>query len=347
MKYIRWGVIGAGGIADRRTLPGMMQCSNAKLISIMEVDPEVSSRLRLKYDAKRAYTDEDQLLADAEIDAVYIASPVYLHAKQAMKAAEAGKHILIEKPLALTCSEGQQVIEYCKEKGVKIATGFMMRFGACVQAMKAAVHAGKIGNVVSINAQFTCWYPDIPGSWRQKLATAGGGALTDMGVHVIDLVRFITGNEIRQVAAMHGTNTFSYEVEDSACALLRLDNNALCSIHANFNIPDEASRWRLELFGTKGRLSGENVIGQEDSGNVNAVFLSNNEEYNAQQDTGSIKADTIEVTYGNLYAKEIESFSNSILFNRELEVPAEAAVKAQAVIEAAYLSNNQGIIVSV
>ena len=139
MKKVRWGVIGAGGIAQRRTIPGMMQCENAELVAVMEITPELAESCRAKWNCKKAYTSAEELLNDPEIDAVYIASPVFLHAQQAMAAADAGKHILIEKPLAMTAAEGQEVVEHCKEKGVLIAAGFMMRFGACIQAMKKAI----------------------------------------------------------------------------------------------------------------------------------------------------------------------------------------------------------------
>ena len=96
-RKVRWGVIGAGGIADRRTIPGMMLADNAELVAVMEIDLTQAERLKEKYGAKRAYDSEAELLADSEVDAVYIASPVVLHAKQAKMAADAGKHILIEK----------------------------------------------------------------------------------------------------------------------------------------------------------------------------------------------------------------------------------------------------------
>ena len=143
MKKLRWGVIGAGGIADRRTIPGMMLANNAELIAVMEINMELAEKSRAKWGCKRAYDSEAALLADPEIDAVYIASPVVLHAKQAMMAADAGKHILIEKPLAMTSEEGQKVVDYCESKGVKIAAGLMMRFGAYVMAMKQAIADGK------------------------------------------------------------------------------------------------------------------------------------------------------------------------------------------------------------
>lgn len=157
----------------------MTQCENAELIAVMEITPELAESCRAKWNCKKAYTSAEDLLNDPDIDAVYIASPVFLHAQQAMAAADAGKHILIEKPLAMTAAKGQKVVEHCKEKGVLIAAGFMMRFGACIQAMKKAIAEGKIGKPVSAYAQFTCWYPDIPGAWRQKKTQGGYDAQQD------------------------------------------------------------------------------------------------------------------------------------------------------------------------
>ena len=341
MQKLRWGVIGAGGIADRRTLPGMMLADNAELIAVMEINMEFAEKLRAKYNAKRAYDSAEALLADPEIDAVYIASPVVLHAKQAEMAADAGKQILIEKPLAMSSAEGEKVIEYCRSKGVRIAAGFMMRFGAYVMEMKKDIAEGKIGDVVSSYSQFTCWYPDMPGNWRQSKSKGGGGALMDMGVHCIDLVQYVTGRKVKQVTAMNDTLTFKYEVEDSSIVLMRLENGAQCVVQSNFNIPDDAAKWRLEFFGTKGRMMGDGVIGQVDGGTMDALFMGAVGGYNAQQDTVKSASEDINVQFGNMYTREIESFSDSILNNKPLEVPAEDAVYVQKVIEAAYKSNDE------
>lgn len=337
-KKIRWGVIGAGGIADRRTIPGMMLANNAELVAVMEIDRLQAERLREKYGAKRAYDSEAALLQDPEVDAVYIASPVVLHAKQAKMAADAGKQILIEKPLAMTSAEGQEVLDYCSARGVLIAAGLMMRFGANVLAMREAVLAGRIGAVVSGFAQFTCWYPDIPGNWRQQKSTAGGGSLMDMGVHCIDLVQYVTGSKVKQVAGFHDTMTFDYEVEDSSSVLLRLENGAQCTVQSNFNIPDEAAKWRLEFFGTRGRLLGDSVIGQVDGGSVDAMFLADVGGYDAAQDGKQAKKTSFDVELGNMYTREIESFGDSILHGTPLAAPASEAVQVQRVIEAAYRS---------
>lgn len=341
MKKVRWGVIGAGGIADRRTIPGMMLCDNAELVAVMEINEELAEKCRAKWNCQKSYVTEAELLADPEIDAVYIASPVVLHARQALAAADAGKHILIEKPLAMTAEEGEKVVAYCENKGVKIAAGLMMRYGSYVQAMKQAIAEGKIGRVVSGYAQFTCWYPDMPGNWRQSKKNGGGGAMMDMGVHCIDLMQYVTGSKVKQVAAFQDTMTFHYEVEDSSMVMLRLENGCQCVVQSNFNIPDEAAKWRLEFFGDQGRLLGDTVLGQVDGGSLDALFLGGRGAYDAQQDAKHAKGTQIRVETGNMYAREISSFSNSILHGAPVEVPASDAVQVQRVMEAAYRSNDE------
>ena len=346
MKKIRWGVIGAGGIADRRTIPGMMEAANAELVAVMEINMDLAEKCRAKWNCKRAYDNEAALLADPEIDAVYIASPVFLHAKQAMAAADAGKHILIEKPLAMTADEGQKVVDYCKAKGVKLAVGLMMRFGAYVQAMKKAIADGKIGKPVSAYAQFTCWYPDMPGNWRQSKKNGGGGAMMDMGVHCIDLLQYILGSNAKQVAAFHDTLSFQYEVEDSSTVLLRMENGAQCVVQSNFNIPDDAAKWRIEIFGDQGRLIGDTVIGQVDGGTLDAMFLGEQGGYDAQQNKKDGEKARIEVEFGNMYTREIESFGNSLLNDLPIEVPAEDAIRVQRIMEAAYQSNDTASVIT-
>ena len=277
MKKLRWGVIGAGGIADRRTIPGMMLAENAELIAVMDINAEQVEKIRQKYGAKRGYTKEEDLLADPEVDAVYIATPIVLHAKQAKLAADYGKDILIEKPLAMTSDEGQAVIDYCERKGVKIAAGFMMRFGSHVMSMKKAIAEGKIGTVVSGYSQFTLWLPYEPGNWRQCKAKAGGGAMMDLSVHTIDLMEYITGMRVTEVASMNEKIAFpepQYDVEDTSTILMRMENGAQCVVQSNFNIPDEASKWRVEFFGTKGRLLGDTMIGQIDGGKLKLTKMS-------------------------------------------------------------------------
>jgi predicted dehydrogenase len=344
---VRWGVIGSGGIADRRTIPGMVLAKNAELVAVMEVNKELAEKIRVKYNAKRAYDTEDALLSDPEVDAVYIASPVIYHKQQAIKAARAKKHILLEKPLALTVEDSEEIVKICKEEGVLLATGFMMRFHGYHQKMKEIVGSGKLGKIVSCRAQLTCWYPDMQGAWRQVKSLSGGGALVDMGVHCIDILQYITGSLTKKVAGMSGTKTFNYEVDDSSSTLLELENGAFCYIDSNFNIPDEAAKCRLEIYGTKGSMLAEGTLGQVEAGKLDVILSDDSLGYNAKQDRSNTNNVKIDVEFGNMYTKEIESFSKSILEGSPVEVPGGHAVQVQKVIEAAYRSNETGRILEI
>lgn len=341
MEKVRFGIIGAGGIAERRTIPGMMLAKNAILTAVMDVKDGVAERIAKKYDCKYFCNNTEELVNNPEVDAVYIASPVVFHAEAAKLAADYGKHILIEKPIAFTSDEGRNLVNYCESKGVKIAAGFMMRFGSHVQNMRNAVREGKIGKVVSGYAQFTLWLPKEEGNWRQEKAKAGGGCLMDMGVHCIDLVEYITGSRVTHVGALNETISFDYDVEDTSTVMLRMDNGAQCVVQTNFNIPDEASKWRLELFGMKGRLLGDTIIGQNDGGTLNAVFIEKDAAYDAVQNHCDNTGIYLEGEYGNMYTREIESFCDSLINSKPLEVPASDAVHVQEIIEKAYRSTKE------
>lgn len=347
MNKVKWGVIGAGGIADRRTIPGLLLADNAELVAVMEVNQPLAESLRAKHGAKRAYDTVEGLLADPEVDAVYIATPVIYHKEQAIKAACARKHILIEKPVALTVEDGLEVAEACRANGVLIGVGLMMRHHAYHVKMKEIVDSGRLGRIVSCRAQLTCWYPEIPGAWRQRKETSGGGALMDMGVHCIDLIQHITGSRAVRVAAMAGSKVFGYEVEDSATALLELDNGAYATVDSYFNIPDAAARCRLEIYGTGGSMLAEGTISQAEGGRLDVVLGDASRAYDAKQDRNEVSPLDIQVEFGNMYAKEIEGFGRAVLGGGPVDVTVEDALQVQRVVEAAYCSGSQGAILTI
>lgn len=339
---VRWGVIGAAGIADRRTLPGMMLARNAELVAVSEVNMELAEKIRAKYNAKRAYDNADDLLSDSETDAVYIATPVVFHKEQVLKAAAAKKHILVEKPVALSVAEGEEIKNACEREGVLLAAGLMMRYHAYHQKMKEIIDEGRLGKVVSCRAQLTCWYPDMPDAWRQKKSLSGGGSLMDMGIHCIDLLQYITGGKATKLAAMTANRTFNYEVEDSASLIFEMNNGAAGFVDANFNIPDAAARSRLEIYGTRGSMLAEGTISQVEGGRLEVVLSDDRLGYDAKQDRVDVAPVEIKVDFGNMYTKEIESVSDSILNGSSLSVPADQALYVQRIVEAAYKSSGEG-----
>ena len=199
---INWGVIGCGGIAFRRTIPGLVLSENSNLVAVMDTNFDAAKTVQKEFDAKYAFDNVEDLLAVDEIDAVYIATPVFCHKDQVMKAAAAKKHILLEKPMGLTLEDSTEIKEFCEKQGVKLGVGLMMRFNNLHEEVRELVRAGKLGEIVSMRAQFTCWYPEMEGAWRQKMALSGGGALMDMGVHCIDLLRFMSGLEAKEIVSL-------------------------------------------------------------------------------------------------------------------------------------------------
>lgn len=338
-RKVKWGVIGCGGIADRRTLPGMMLASNAELVAVMDANKAFADACKEKYNAKYAFDNIEELLALDEIEAVYIASPVQFHLEQTEAAAKAGKHILLEKPMTLTSKKSQEIENICKKYGVKIGVGLMMRFHTYHQMMKKLVDEGKLGEIVSMRAQLTCWYPDMPGNWRQQKATAGGGSLMDMGIHCADLLQYISGMKAVEVASMSGTQIFDYEVEDGGAIIMRMENGAIAYVDANFNIPDDAAVCKMEIYGTEGSVFAEGTISQVEGGNVRVTICGNQGGYNAAQDREPTSSYVMEAELGNMYTKEVEGFGNAIINDTVPPITAADAINVQKLVEAAYKSN--------
>ena len=322
-----------------------MLSEEAELIAVMEINDELAENLRVKYGAKRAYTDHKALLADPEVDVVYIASPVNCHKEQAIDAARAKKDILLEKPICLDIADAEEVLRVCEEEGVKIATGFLMRFHAINAKIRELVQSGAIGQVVSCRAQFTCWYPDIPGAWRQVKALSGGGALMDLGVHCIDLLQYIVGSKAKRVASFSRTNTFNYEVEDQASLMMELENGAFAYVESNFNVPDAVPS-KLEIFGTGGSIVAYGTLSQVEGGTIDVIAADSTAGYDAQQTRDEVKKLDVNVEFGNMYTKELDSFGRSHRDGAPVEVPAADAVWAQRIIKAAYESQETDKIIT-
>ena len=114
MAKVRWGIIGCGGIAEKRTIGGLMMADNAECTAIMDLNPEAVERVGEKFGIARRYTTVEDILAQDDIDVVYIATPVFCHKEQVMAAAKAGKHILLEKPMGITTEEGEEIKDFCE-----------------------------------------------------------------------------------------------------------------------------------------------------------------------------------------------------------------------------------------
>ena len=345
---VNWGVIGCGGIAFRRTIPGLVLADNSNLIAVMDTNAEAAENVKKEFNAKYAFTTVDELLAIDEIDAVYIATPVFCHKEQVLKAAAAGKHILLEKPMGLTLEDSIEIEKFCKERGVKLGVGLMMRFNSLHEQVRDLIKSGKLGEIVSMRAQFTCWYPEIEGAWRQEKALSGGGALIDLGLHCIDLLRYISGLEADEVTSFMSNQIFKYEVEDAASLIARMKNGALAYVDVAFNIPDDATTCKIEFYGTGGGVVINGSLAQDDTGIGELVLTDSTKGYDAQQNRGGAEKIILKAEgNSNLYTKEISAFANALLNSTEPPVNSTDAIRAQAIADAAYKSAEMRQVVKV
>ena len=340
---INWGVIGAGGIAQRRTIPeGIMAADCARLVAVQDVAADKVREVAEKFGVPAAYATEYDLLADDNVQAVYIATPTHLHADQVIAAAEAGKHVLCEKPLGLTLAECEEMIDACTEANVKLGLNFMMRFHACHVALKQMIDAGDLGRLVMGRAELTCWYPPIPGAFRQDPELGGGGALIDMGNHCIDLLEMLFGRTV-EVSCFTGNLVQAYESEDTAVATLKFESGAIGVVDSMFNVPDAAARNALEVYGSKGSAWAWGTIGQDSSGKLKATLERGDKGYDAAQvREGQTAEETIEPAVVNMYQAHIEAFCAAIENDTEPPITGDDGLWSHRVIEACYESARSG-----
>lgn len=344
-KKVRWGVIGSGGIARRRTIPeGLMNAENAQLVSLYDVDQKTNAEVAKSFGVGAASSIEE--LLDSGIDSVYLATPACFHAEQVLKCARASKHVLCEKPLGMNPEETERMIASCAENRVKLGIAFMMRFHSQHQAALSLIKDGKLGKPVYGRTQLSCWYPPIPGSWRQDPERGGGGSLIDMGGHCIDLLSMFFG-PVKKVSCFINNTIHGYRSEDSAVALLFFENGAMASIDTFFCIQDSSSLNALELYGSQGSIIAKNTIGQGDRGEMTAYLADGGSGYSAQQNRAGGGGTAISPPPKNTYRAEIEEWSAALLESRDSILDARIGVENQKILDACYLSAATGKSVSV
>ena len=308
---VAWGVIGACGIADRRTIPeGLLPSPDCDLAGVMDLDPAATAALATRYDVPHAVTRVEDLLDLPGLQAVYVASPVHLHLEHVRAAAGRSKHVLCEKPVGRTADEAEQAARACAEAGVLLGVGYMMRFHHLHRELEAMVRRGDLGQVTFGRAQATCWYPEIPGAWRQDPALGGGGALPDMGSHCIDLLERFLGPVV-EVRAHVDTLTFRYAVDDTATLLLKHSSGAHGVVDVRFNTPDDAARNALEIYGTRGSVIAHHTIGQ--GGGEMTAYLPEARGYDAAQNREGPAGFPVQAEPVNMYRAEVEDFSRAVL----------------------------------
>ncbi len=342
---IKWGVIGSGGIARRRTIPeGIVNAEHARLVAVYDINSEANNIVATEFKAIAVNSIQD--LLNSDIDAVYIASPANKHSDQVIECARGKKHVLCEKPLGMTVREAEKMVSICKEEKILLGIGLMMRFGAQHQSALKIIQEGKLGQPVYGRAQLSCWYPPINGAWRQDPETGGGGSLMDMGSHCIDLLEMFFG-KVKSVSCFIKNNVHSYKSEDSAVVSMLFENGAIGTVDTFFCIPDNSSKNILELYGSKGSIIAKGTIGQGAEGEMIAYLEGDNSGYNAEQIRNAASGMVIDPKPVNTYLAEIEEFSCAILEKRNPVNNYSLGLRSQKVLDACYQSAKTGKIIDI
>ncbi len=330
----KWCIIGAGGIADRRVIPALLKDKSNVLVGIMERVESVARELEEKYGVP-AFCDEREMLDKVDCDAVYIGTPVFRHKSQALLALSYGKHVFIEKPMAMDAVEAEQMLDAFKSAGKQLTVGYMMKYHDLHARAREMISRGDIGKVNDVRVQLGCWYPEIEGAWRQTRALSGGGAVMDLGVHCIDTAEFLLSDEITDVKAYLSNSTFSYEVEDSAVILFRTRGGTLGHIDVNFNIPDAAAVSKLELYGTAGNIILEGTLSQVESGRMTCISAPQGD-YDAAQDR-SVSEPCVYYPEGeDIYLRQLKHFCSIIAEGKTDYAYTEDAVHVQRLVDRIY-----------
>ena len=264
-----WGILGAGDIARRHMAPAMCNAAGHRIAAIMRRDPAQARAFAAEFGVERVYTEARDLLNDPAVDAVYIATPPSSHAELTALAAEAGKHVLCEKPIASTVLEARSMIAVCARHHVRLMVCHYQRFNKRHQQIREWVQGGTIGRVVSVRMNFSSYSPPGPDAWRHSRAIAGGGPIMDLGSHCLDLLMYLCG-PIETSAVLTDSLAYGMEVEDTASMLLRLETGTQATVttHWSAHIPNPEESSAIELWGTEGTIMAQPLFSKDSSGTL-------------------------------------------------------------------------------
>ena len=253
-NIIRWGIIGAGNVAEFKSGPPLYRTQGSELVAVMRRDAAKAEDFARRHGAKRWYSDAEALIADPEINAVYIASPHDLHATHVRLAAQAHKFILCEKPMGRSTAEAQQIVDVCKANNVSLTVAYYRRFWHITRAIQRLLGERAIGQIVQARIQLSDYSLNDPErDWFRSREKAGGGILANSGSHWVDLLRLFLG-EVDDVMAYCSPEMTGDTVDRMVGAQVRTADGALVTLMLNSQSPVPMNEF--EIVGTEGRILG-------------------------------------------------------------------------------------------
>ncbi len=324
MKKTNIAVVGLGGIAQLVHLPILSKLNSVNIAAVSEVNKNRLKTVGNKFNVSNQYSDYKKMLAENDIDAVIIATPTKSHLEVSLEAINAGKHILIEKPIAVNYEEAKKINDAAKKAKVKAMVGMNFRFRPDAMLLKSMINGSELGDLFYIR----CGWSRKQSSeekWFRKKTESGGGVLIDLGIMLLDLgIWFLDYPPVKSVSVQ----TYSHKVkgvEDSAVGFLRFKNGSVINFEVSWSLHSEKDSFNLTAFGTEGtgHLNPFRAYKRVDSARIDYT------------PTGSASTKNL---YKKSYENELKHFISSIRGNTPFLSSSEEAVTRMKLLEAIYES---------
>ena len=349
MSRLKVAIIGVGGIAECH-IRGYLKSDDVELYAFCDIDETQLKKMGEKYGIERLYTDKDEMLtALPEIDLVSVCTWNSAHAPCTIAALNAGCHVICEKPMAMNAKEAQEMKAAAEKSGKLLMIGFVRRFGTDCNVVKEFIENDYFGELYYGKATYLRRH-GAPGGWFGDKSRSGGGPLIDLGVHVIDLTRYLLGNpkpvsvygatfyklanrpSVKlpkdAYASVGKSNDDIFDVEDLATAMIRYDNGAVISVEAAFSINLRKGASSIELFGTKAGCKVDPEV---------ELFTNTNSYMTNVQFARDTALD-----FDGLFENEIEHFIDCVKNGTECKSPAQDGVEIMRILDAIYESARTG-----
>ena len=329
MEQLRWGLIGASTIA-REWMIGAIRANGGEVASVLSSDAARGKAFADANGIAHATTELDAVLERS--DAVYISTTNELHREQSLRAAAAGKHVLCEKPLALSIEHAAEMVAACRQAGVVIGTNHHLRNAGTHRALREAIAAGRIGKPLFARVFHAVFLPAALQGWRIKSADAGGGVVMDITVHDADTLRFVLGDDPVEVTAfLQSAGMGESGIEDGAMGVIRFKSGLLAQFHDAFTTAH--ARTGFEVHGSDGSLIGTNCMTQRPMGEIVLRRASGEE--------------TLPVEHGDLYVRSVSAFTAAVAGEGTPAATGEDGIWSLATAFAALKSGREGRAIAV
>ena len=331
---IGWGIVSTGSHPDVKVVPAMSSADDTHVAAAYSRDMGRAEAFAKKHDIPRAYDSLDALLADPGVDAVFISSPNFLHASQTIAAARAGKHVLVEKPMAVNVEEAVAMVRACHGAGLRLGVGFQLRHHPGHQRARELIDRGALGVASLVQGQ---WCLGVRGAvdppqrsglsewWGVPEMIGGASTLMGTGVHVIDLLHYLMGQTIVEVSALTDGQTDERPLEQAAAVAVRFEDGTIGTVCCGRRVPDTEND--AMVYGSQGRVALRGTLGEAMTGELHVASETVNLSESYQHDILT------------LYRLQTESFNRAIRNDEPFQASGEDGLRVvevtSAIIESA------------